>query len=510
MKQLFDKIKESLISVVPITAIVLLLCLTTLVPLSAPNIVLFVVGALFLIVGLSLFQLGSQVALTPIGEHIGAAMPRIKKWWLLIAICFIIGVVVTVAEPDLQVLATQVAQALNNDQIGTVLVWAVAFGVGLFLVVAVLRIFLKVKLNTILFISYGILMLAAIFTDGSFLPMAFDSGGVTTGPVTVPFILAIGIGIAAIKGGNSNNEDSFGLVALCSVGPILAVLILGIAVGSPADYPYVLDHVGVDSFAEIPMAFLSAFPKYMKEVGITVLPIGAFFLIFDLIFIKLPKRQLLRITIGMGYTFIGLVIFLTGVNVGFMPAGTIAGNALGALGDWKYILIPIGMIIGAVLVLAEPAVHVLDKQVEQVSGGTIKASTMMLTLSVGNAVSVGLAMLRVVTGIPIWYILIPVYAVALILTFFVPRVYTAIAFDSGGVASGPMTATFLLPFAMGACAAVGGNVLTDAFGAVAFVAMTPLVAVQLVGLVVKVKQAKIAKRVAEHAAQEEQKDIIEF
>ena len=509
MHQLKVKLIEAIVSVMPISIAVTILFCCGLVHTNVPSFIFFLISVVFVILGLTLFQLGAQVALTPIGEHVGSTMPKINKWWLLIIICFILGVIGTVAEPDLQVLSTQVADALNNPEIRTYIVWIVAIGVGIFLVAAVLRTFLKIKLSVILFICYGIVLVIALFTDVNFLPMAFDSGGVTTGPITVPFLLAIGIGIASVKGGNSKNDDSFGIVALCSVGPIIAVLVLGLISGAPSGYSSTPTAVGVESVAEIPYAIVSVIPKYLFEVGITILPIIAFFLVFNFLFIKLPKRQLARIGIGLAYTYVGLVIFMMAVNVGFMPIGIQTGVALGSLGEYKALLIPIGVVIGLGLAVAEPAVHVLCKQVEEVSGGTIKSRTILITIAIANGIAVGLAMVRIVTGISIAWILIPFYVIAFALMFFVPKVYTAIAFDSGGVVSGPMTTTFLLPLALGACGALGGNILTDAFGVVAFVAMTPLVAVQSVGLVVKLKQNAVKKRASTLETKVEN-EIIEF
>ena len=291
-------------------------------------------------------------------------------------------------------------------------------------------------------------------------------------------VLALGTGIASIQG---REEDNFGMVAMCSVGPILAVMVLGICFQStdvaytPFHIPTVLD--SQDAGRE----FLNGLPAYMEEVALGLLPIVVFFALFQMISIRLKKRAVIKIIVGMVYTYIGLVLFLTGVNVGFMPAGYFLGGALGSLPVY-WLLVPIGMVVGYFIVAAEPAVHVLNKQVEEVTSGAIPQKAIGLALSIGVSVSIGLAMLRVCLGIPIYFLLVPGYAIALILMFFVPKIFTGIAFDSGGVASGPMTATFLLPLTMGACEALGRDVLTDAFGVVSMVAMTPLITIQLLGL----------------------------
>jgi hypothetical protein len=503
-RNLAAKFKEALVSVLPITAIVLLLNFTV-APMTGGTVALFLVGSVLLIVGMALFSLGADIAMMPMGERIGSQLTKTRKLGLLIAVALIMGIAITIAEPDLQVLADQVPSVPNM-----VLIIAVAVGVGLFLVLALLRIIFQKKLAIILILLYAVVFGLAVFTSEDFLAVAFDSGGVTTGPITVPFILSLGVGVAAVRGGRNSQEDSFGLVAICSVGPILAVMIMGMLFNSSGGFAADLSVPEVTDFSSLMHAFGEAFPEYFRDVGIAIAPIIAFFIIFQIIFLKLPKTQLLKMAVGMAYTYIGLVLFLTGVNVGFMPVGNYIGAQIGSL-DYNWVLIPLGMVMGFFVVMAEPAVHVLNKQVEEITVGAISKKSMLLSLSIGVAVSVGLAMVRVVTGLSIWYFLVPGYAIALGLSFFVPKIFTAIAFDSGGVASGPMTATFLLPFAMGACSAVGGNMLTDAFGIVAMVAMTPLVTIQIMGLYYKIKtkndSAQLAAGIKEAAAADEEEII---
>ncbi len=474
-KQLREKIFESLASVLPITAIVLVLSITV-APVEAGTLVLFLFGALLLIFGMGVFTLGADLAMTPMGEGMGIEMSKSKRVIWPILISFVFGVIITMAEPDLQVLAEQVPAIPNM-----VIVLAVAAGVGIFMMLAIARMFYQIPLNVLLFIFYGIVFLAAVFTPSSFIPVSFDSGGVTTGPATVPFIMSMGVGLAALRSDRHSGEDSFGLVALCSIGPVLAVLILGIFYQPDSASFEMAEAAQIHTTADAAREFLLAFPDYLKEVAVAILPIAGMLFLFQLLTGRFRKRKLLKITGGLFYTYTGLVLFLTGVNVGFMPAGQFLGAAIGARED-NYLLIPIGMLMGYFIVAAEPAVHVLTRQVEEVSNGSITAGSMKTGLSVGVAVSVGISILRILTGIPILYFLVPGYLLSLLLTFFVPKIYTGIAFDSGGVASGPMTAAFLLPFAMGACTAAGGNILTDAFGVVAMVAMTPLVTIQVLGL----------------------------
>ncbi len=479
-----EKLSETLKAVLPILAIVLLLCFT-IAPIPPGILVCFLMGAFLLIVGMLLFNVGVELSMTPIGERVGSIMTKSKNLFVMIFVSFIMGFAITISEPDLQVLAQQVPSVPNLT-----LILAVALGVAVFLVVAILRMLLGIPLSRLLVGLYLLLFVLTAFVPGDFLAVAFDSGGVTTGPMTVPFIMAFGIGISAIRSDRHAADDSFGLVALCSIGPILAVLILGM-IYKPGTAEAVSEAIPVvDNTVDLWRMFSDEFPKNFEEIALSVLPIIVFFGAMQLIARDINKRTLIRIGIGMVYTYLGLVLFLTGVNVGFMPAGNYLGQILAEL-PYAWIIVPIGMIIGYFIVRAEPAVFVLTKQVEEMTSGAISAKAMGYSLSIGVSVSVGLAMIRVLTGISIMWLLIPGYAIALILTFFVPKIFTAIAFDSGGVASGPMTATFLLPFAMGACEASGGNIITDAFGIVAMVAMTPLITIQAMGLIFKMKERKM-------------------
>ncbi|WP_373166464.1 DUF1538 domain-containing protein [Agathobaculum sp. Marseille-P7918] len=499
-KILKEKIVEALSSVLPITLIVLLLSIT-ITPMPVGTLVLYLVGAVLLIVGMAFFSLGTDVSMTPMGEGIGAQLPRTKNLFAVVGITFVIGVLITIAEPDLQVLAGQVPSIPN-----AVLIWTVAIGVGLFFVLAMLRTLFKIRLASLLIVFYvGVLILSA-FVPNEFVSVAFDSGGVTTGPITVPFIMALGIGLASIRGDRDAQDDSFGLVALCSIGPILAVLLLGIFYrgGDPGYTAVAVPEV--EDTKQVAKLFAYSLPEYVHEVLSALIPIILFCAVFQLVFHRFHRMQLKKIGIGFGYTFFGLSLFLTGVNVGFMPVGHFLGKQLAQSGH-SWLLVPLGMLIGYFLVTAEPAVHVLNRQVENITNGGVSQRAMMHSLSIGVACSVGLSMLRVLTGISIYWIVIPGYLLALGLTFFVPKIFTGIAFDSGGVASGPMTSTFLLPFAMGACEALGGNVLTDAFGIVAMVAMTPLLTIQILGLLYHQKMRR-TDGAAQSAAEEEEEIIV--
>lgn len=475
LEKLKEKLREALVAVLPIIVIVLVLCFSV-APISPSILLCFLIGAVLLILGMMFFTLGAEVAMTPMGEKVGTCMTKSKKLSIIVLLSFLLGLIVTVSEPDLQVLAGQVPSIPSGILIG-----AVAGGVGLFLVIALLRMLFRIPLPPLLVFLYIVVFLLAPFVPEDFLSVAFDSGGVTTGPMTVPFIMAMGLGVAAIRNDRHAADDSFGLVALCSIGPIISVLILGM-IYRPGESSYVPPVIpSVETSVELWSLFHRGFPTYIAEIAISLFPILLFFWLFQLFVLRLSKRTLSKMCIGLAYTYIGLVLFMTGVNVGFMPAGNYLGQMLGSSSK-PWFLIPIAMVMGFFIVKAEPAVYVLNKQVEEITDGAISAKSMGTCLSVGVAISLGIAMLRVLTGISVMWFLIPGYTFALAISFFVPKIYTAIAFDSGGVASGPMTAAFLLPLAQGACSAVGGNIVTDAFGIVAMVAMTPLITIQLLGI----------------------------
>ena len=471
-----EKLREALTAVSPTIGIVLLLSFT-IAPIPPSILLLFLFGAVMLIVGMMFFTLGAELAMTPVGERIGTRIAQSRKLGIVLLLCFVLGFVITISEPDLQVLAEQVPSVPN-----AVLIVAVAAGVGVFLMIAMLRMLFSKTLRMLLIIFYLLIFALAFFVPDDFISVAFDSGGVTTGPMTVPFIMALGVGFAAVRSDKHAEDDSFGLVALCSIGPILAVLLLGLlyhpenTAYTPSEIPVIRDSV------ELWKYFATGLPQYIEEIAISLLPIVAFFAVFQIISLKMKGRALLKVVIGILYTYVGLVLFLTGVNVGFMPAGNYLGETIAGL-SYRWVLIPIGMVIGYFIVKAEPAVYVLKEQVEEITSGAISGEAMGLSLSLGVAASIGLAMIRVLTGISIFWFILPGYFIALCLSFFVPKIFTAIAFDSGGVASGPMTATFLLPFAMGACQAVGGNIVQDAFGVVAMV--TPLITIQVMGAIYK-------------------------
>ena len=487
-----EKIKEAYSSVLPIAVIVMILSIT-LTPIGSGLFLAFLLGVLCVVVGIGLFTLGADTAMTPIGEYVSKTVVQSRKIWIILPVYFIVGILITISEPDLQVLASQIGDTLPNKWI---LILSVGVGVGIFLVVAFLKVVLKLKMAYILVFFYTIVFVLSFFVPKAFIPLSFDSGGVTTGPMSVPFIIAIGTGVASMRADSKESSDGFGFTALCSIGPILAVMVLGII--------YQPEYINLPSSSipsindskELFESFLKAFPEYAKDVAIALSPIVGFFLITHFFGGKVGKTGMIKIIVGIFYTFVGLVLFLVGVNAGFLPVGSLLGTEIAGL-SFNWIIVPIGMIIGFFVVAAEPAVHVLTKQVYEVTSGGIPQKALRLSLMIGIAFSVGLAMLRILLDIDIMYFLIPGYLIALTLTFVVPDMFTAIAFDSGGVASGAMTASFLLPLALGACRAVGGDVATQGFGLVAMVAMTPLITIQVLGLTYKIKLARIKKKESE-------------
>lgn len=481
------KIKEALSSIIPITLIVAILSFT-ITPLATDVIVEFIIGAIMLVIGTGFFTLGAEMSMSIIGERIGADIAKRKNIFLILAILIILGTVVTIAEPDLKVLAEQISSVPSNLIIGVV-----GLGVGVFLSIAFLRVILKIKLKYALLFFYSIVFVLAFFVPKEFLAMAFDSGGATTGPMAVPFIIAFGIGISSIRSEKNSESDSFGMVALCSIGPILATMILGM-VYKITNFEYTnRTYSTYANTKEIAEAFVQNLPNYFGEVVIALLPIIIFFIIYQLAVIKMSKKELFKVFIGCFYEFIGLTLFLLGANVGFLQIGSLIGMKLAEIGN-DFLIIAIGALLGYFVVIAEPAVEVLNKQISDITDGAIPEKAMKKSLSIGVSIALVISMIRVLTGIPILYFLLPGYLIALILAFVGDDIFTAVAFDSGGVASGTMASTFLVPFAIGVSEGVGGNVLSDAFGVIAMVAMAPIVAVQISGLIYKLKSKKLQKK----------------
>lgn len=505
-RQFWLKFKESLISVLPIILFVLILQLTPIINFNFTEIIAFIIASVLIILGIALFNMGADISMTPMGKSVGRGLTKKRKLGLLLCVSFVIGLLITIAEPDLIVLASQVSEIMS----GTLLIVVVGVGVAIFLMMAIIKMIFKKQLSMLLMFFY--LLLFAITTlviingNSGFLPLAFDSGGVTTGPITVPFIMALGIGVASSLNSKDAKENSFGLVALCSVGAVIGVMVLGVFVDGSMSYT-LADYSLPDN---ILLALLEGAWHTMKEVALSLGLIILFFLICQITFLKLSKQQLAKLGIGMLFTFFGLVIFLTAVNTIYISIGFKIGSDIATCN--QYLLIPIGLIIGCIVVLAEPAIHVLNKEVESTTNKIITKKSMLIGLTIGVGLSIALSMIRIVFDFNILYYLVPGYIISLGLSFFVPPIYTAVAFDSGGVASGPLTSSFILPLAIGACAVIGGesSILSNAFGVVSMVAMTPLITIQILGFSALVRR-KIHRNIAMNKIlSKEDKQIIDF
>ena len=477
MKLVKEKFKESAISIIPIVVIVYILSFTKVFSMTSNERIVFLLSALVLIVGMMLFNIGAELSMMQMGEYAGTGLIKTKKISLILIVALVMGFLVTIAEPDLTVLANQVKEAVDSFSF----IMSVGVGVGVFLLISLLKVIFNEKLAMLLLLFYMLLFaLMALLCNldkDSLLPLAFDSGGVTTGPITVPFIMAFGVGIAATIGGKNSNENSFGFVALCSIGPILVVLLFFL--GIKGNISYTLPDYSMKTIIEEGIVRIMA--EHVRGVARALLFIFVFFLALNFAIIKLPIKKLIQIIIGILITFAGLVLFLTSASIGFLPIGYSLGSQL--IKSDSEIVIVLCFIIGMTVVLAEPAIHVLTSQVEGVTGGTVSRRSMLIALSLGVGLAIALSAIRIINGFSILYYLIPGYFISLALSLFVPPIYTAIAFDSGGVASGPLTSTFILPFMIGACATASGenHIMNLAFGVVALVAMIPLISIQLLG-----------------------------
>lgn len=499
---IIQKLKETAVSVLPVMLIVIALG-TTVAPVGTRLILDFLIGGVLLIAGLTVFLLGVDIGIQPIGERAGAALTQRRNLPLLLSVAFVIGFFVTVAEPDIQVFCDQIRSVFSSVN-KMHLIYMIAAGVGIFIMFGLMRTVLQWPLKIVLLLCYIVIFALTFFTPPEFIGVAFDSGGATTGPMTVPFILALGVGVARVRtsrgrggDGQDSGSDNFGLTGVASVGPVLAVLLYGILLSSGG----ASGAAAATASAEEPAGvFLAMIPAFAKEAALSIAPLALLFVVFQIFLLRMPRHQVARMAAGLVWSFIGLTVFLTGVNGGFIPAGRELGTVLGEKaaqsgGAWSVLLICTGLLLGAVVVCAEPAVWVLTEQVETISGGTIKRKLMLVFLSIGSAAAIALAMWRVSAGFDLMRILAPGYAVAMLLMIFCPNLFTAIAFDSGGVASGPITSTFVLAFTLGASQAGGGH--ADAFGVIALVAMAPLIAIQTLGVIYHLKMRRSRRTAAE-------------
>lgn len=485
MKKIFlEQFISSIKSIIPITISVLIISAIFRTSSLINLIPAFLIGSILLIIGMTLFSIGADISMIEMGSQVGNHLTKKRNIPLILILSFIIGFIITIAEPDLRVLASQVP-SISSD----VLINVVGIGVGAFLLVATLRMLFQINYSILLSIFCFTALILSFFTPTEFVPVAFDSGGVTTGPLSVPFIIALGAGLAFKRHDKKKKEDTFGMISFCSIGPIIIVLLLGIIYSAKSSYS-LANIPNYKSFYDIILSFIESFPIYFGEVFLSISPIVLFFFAYNILFLHLKRKTIGKIVSGLLFTFVGLSIFFTGVNVGFMPMGYMVGKVLA---NYQIIVVPISMLFGYFIVTSEPAVGILTEQIEEITKGNIKRSVLNVSLSIAVSIATGLSILRVITGISILWFLIPCYLFALLMMPFVPQVFTAIAFDSGGVASGTMSATFLLPFAIGLAETLGRNVLTNAFGLIAMVATIPLISIQMVGLIYKIKSNKEIK-----------------
>lgn len=512
---------SSTLSIVPMIAIILILHFTGLAKITYENdnsnIWLILIGMIILIVGLALFQIGASSSLAKVGEYMGSSLSKQKNLFIVIIFSFALGLLITCAEPSILIVSKQVT-IVPGPLNAVLLVGGIALGVGIFVVIGVLRIIYHkpLKLWYIFFYGLTFMLISLIAIDPErrqLLPFIFDAGGVTTGSATVPFILALGAGVATVRGGKNATNDSFGLVGMASVGPIISTALLIMINASVPPYE-VATSTDMSILARFLDAFIPSSTGYGSsiEVLIAIAPILLIFFIYNFIYMKLPKNKIIKLLIGFAYTYIGLALFLSATNASMSPIGSIVGQNLASQND--AIIVLIAFVIGLVTIICEPAVHVLTKQIENVSDGRITKITVLLTLSLGVGIAIGLAALRAVLKFSVLYIIVPGYAIILALSFLCPDIYTAIAFDSGGTASGPMAASFVLPMIIGIvvnrAGGSGEDVYEYGFGVVAMIAMTPIIALQILGIMQKIKTDHAYKVMRSHVYSIEDAQIINF
>ncbi|NLB61796.1 MAG: DUF1538 domain-containing protein [Clostridiales bacterium] len=492
MNTLSTKLKEVLFSVTPIVLIVLILHFTGLVQLASPILIRFVIGSALIIIGLAIFLSGVDLSISRIGSNIGNFVVKKNKMWIVIVIGLILGFFINFAEPDIQILGKQV-QDVTGGQLGQyLLVGIVSVGVGALVSLGLVRIVRSIALHKLLLIVYGVILIFAIFSENTIIAIAFDSSGATTGAVTVPFLLALGAGISSLKKDSKAAEiDSFGLVGLASAGAVVSVIVASVVSNLTID-PNVPQNVNtIFETASILKPFIDKIPAVLIEVTLAIGPMLVIYLVFQWLFFKLPKKTSRRILFGLLFAFLGLIVFMLGVHVGFLDVGRQVGSALADF-ESKFLLITVAFVLGLVTVLAEPAVNVLTHKIEDVTSGYIKRRVVSIALSLGVGLAVTLSIIRIlVPGLQLWHFLLPGFIIALGLTFFVPQLFVGIAFDAGGVATGPMTATFIFAFAQGAADKIlHANMVIDGIGVIAMVAMTPIIALQILGLIFQIKNKK--------------------
>ena len=488
MSLLMDKIKEVTKTLVQDVMLVLIICFT-IVDVGSDVLVRFLVGSVLLLIGLTIFLWGIDLAMNPIGEYMSREVATSKSPIKIAVLSFLLGFLITVAEPDLLILGNQVEEASGGTLSAFLIVYMVSIGVGILVTLGIFNLLRDKPLNRFMAVTYGMFLVLGIFVSQEFLAIAFDASGATTGALTTPFVLALSLGLSNIKGGKKAEENSFGLVGIMSAGPILSVMLLSIISGQKnihgdaGEYIFQKGVIG---------PILNAVPYIFMESLLALLPITALFFIYNFTKFKIKKREMIGIIKGLVFSLLGLVIFLTAVNSGFMDMGRIIGMEIAKTN--KGLLIGTGFVLGLIVVLVEPAVHVLGEQIEEVTGGHIPVSLIRMTLSLGVGTAIALSMVRIVVPtVKLWYFLLPGFAIAVLLSFKSDPIFVGIAYDAGGVASGPMTATFVLALAQGAASSIEtANVLVDGFGIIAMVAMAPVLSIMVLGTIFR--RRKVVER----------------
>ncbi len=504
-------LKEVLLSSLPLAIIIIIVCVF-IAPMENPtNYIKLFMGYASVVLGQSFFLVGLDSSILPIGKLVGSSLVKFNKTIFIILFGILFGILATVAEPALAVLARQTHMIMNGVN-ETAFVWLLSTGVGIFVGFALYRVIRDMNIRIVFAILYILVFLTVIFVPKEFVALAFDGSGATTGDISVPFILALGIGISATMSKHKTNDDIFGIIGIASVGPILAVFIYGIILniinGGEIPPAALYDPGAAESFAEITISNITG-------VALALFPIVIVFLPFQLFLVKLPKKQFIKMMLGVIPVYIGLLIFLSGIDYGFAFAGEYIGEVFlnAARPSWfKWLLLPLGFVLGAAITLSEPAVTVLGEQLEEITNGHIKKLAIRITLAIGIGFASLLSMVKILTQINILWFLVPLYALALIMMMHTSPLFVGLAFDSGGVTGGALTSAFLTPLTLGAAQAValtGGikaqSVLTNGFGIIAFISVTPLITVQALGIIYdrKVKQSQALNTEYEDAEYEE-------
>jgi len=506
-------LKEVFLSSLPLAFIIILVSVFIAPMDNAGDYVKLTVGYLGVVLGQALFLGGLDLSILPIGKYVGGSLVMFKKAWMILFFGLLFGLLATVAEPALAVLARQTHMIMDvvNE---TAFVWVMSIGIGIFVGLALYRIMKDLNIKILFAALYIIVFGMVFFVPEQFVALSFDGSGATTGDVSVPFILALGLGISGTMTKSKTNEDTFGIIGLASVGPILALFVYGIVLkivhGGELPAAGVYNPGAAESLREIVFS-------NMGGVALALLPVLIVFLPFQIRLIKLPRREFAGVLLGSVAVYAGLLIFLSGIDYGFAFAGKYIGEVFldAARPGWfQWLLLPVGFVLGVAITLSEPAVSVLGEQLEEITNGHINKNTIRLTLALGIGVAALLSMVKILTQINILWFLIPLYAASLLMLKYTSKLFVGLAFDSGGVTGGALTSAFLTPLTLGVAQAVAAaagpdaqSILTNGFGIIAFISVTPLIAVQALGIIYEARARK-ALALIEDAEHDEIEDLV--